>query len=331
MSRVTYFPRYTTAENVVTNTTLHLFSQINQHSADSFRAVLGELLGDADLPLGVNFQQQTRSMNSIPDGSILQEPVHVVIETKVTAGVDIDQLIRHCGTFDKGRKGNYLLLLTKAKVDRKFLEPVYSKAKEFGAAFWNVTFEELCHSLKDLAKAHETHLLRVVEDYAAYCSDMNLLPDRRKWLRIVPCGDTFTLNQQWHVYYQPTERSYSNHDFIGIYTNKAVRLVGHVAAIYDNKTDENGVMQLTLFSGADRPEFRQRIIGIIADSLTEIGWDLKSDNRFFCAEAFIPTFFAKTSSGGIQGPRFWDVSAQVEKADNNDIELAGLLRNVTWE
>ena len=330
MSRITYYPRYTTPENVVTNTTLHLFSQINQHSADTFRAFLGELLGDADLPLGINFQQQTRSANSIPDGSILQEPVHVVIETKVTAGVDIDQLIRHCGSFEKGKNGNHLLLLTKDKVDKKFLEPVISKAKEIGAAFWNVTFEELCASLKDLAKAHETHLLLVVEDYAAYCADMNLLPDRRKWMRIVPCGETFALNQQWHVYYQPTERSYSNHDFIGIYTQKAVRLVGHVAAIYDNKTDDNGVMQMTLFSGTDRPEFRQRIIGIIADSKTEVGWDLESDYRFFCAEEFVPTLFEKTSSGGIQGPRFWDISAQAEKAIN-DAALAGLLRKVTWE
>jgi hypothetical protein len=173
-------------------------------------------------------------------------------------------------------------------------------------------------------------LLLVVEDYAAYCADMNLLPDRRKWMRIVHCGETFALNQQWHVYYQPTERSYSNHDFIGIYTQKAVRLVGHVAAIYDNKTADNRVRQLTLFSGTDRPEFRQRIIGIIADSKTEVGWDLESDYRFFCTEEFVPTLFEKTSSGGIQGPRFWDISAQAENA-NNDAALAALLRNATWE
>src|ERR1017187_2680253 len=87
---------------------------------------------------------------------------------------------------------------------------------------------------------------------------------------------------------------------------------------------------LTLFSGTDRPEFRQRIIGMIADSKSEIGWDLESDYRFFCAEEFIPTHFEKTSSGGIQGPRFWDISEQAELA-NNDSEIAARLRNVTWE
>ena len=106
MSSVTYFPRYTTAENVVTNTTLHLFSQINQHSADTFRAVLGEIVGVMlKCRWGINFRQQTRSPQSVPDGSILQERVHVLIETKVTASTDIDQLIRHCESFDKGKNG----------------------------------------------------------------------------------------------------------------------------------------------------------------------------------------------------------------------------------
>jgi hypothetical protein len=115
MARITYSSRYTTAENVVTNNTLHLFTLINQHSPDRLRAVLSELFGDEEVPLGINFQQQTRSKTSVPDGSILQEPVHIVIETKVGAGVNADQLVRHCESFGKERKGNYLMLLTKEK------------------------------------------------------------------------------------------------------------------------------------------------------------------------------------------------------------------------
>ena len=203
MAHITYFQRYTTPENVVTNTTLHLFSQINQHSSDRLKQVLSELLGDVEMPLGINFQQQIRSASSVPDGGILQEPVHIVIETKVTAGVDVDQLIRHCESFDKGRSGNYLLLLTKNKADEQALESVRRKAKEIGATFQNVTFEKLCDSLKGLAKEYETHLTRVIEDYSAYCTDMDLLPDRRKWLRIVPCGTTFDLNKQWNAIINP--------------------------------------------------------------------------------------------------------------------------------
>lgn len=331
MPQVTYFQRYTTRENVVTNTTLHLFSQINQHSSDRLRQVLSELLGDVEMPLGINFQQQIRFEASVPDGGILQEPIHIVIETKVTAGVDVGQLLRHCETFDKGRSGNHLLLLTKNRTEDQLLEPVRRKVKEIGVTFQNVTFEKLCESLKGLAKEHETHLMRVIEDYAAYCTDMDLLPDRRKWLRIVPCGTTFDLNKQWHVYFQPTDRGYSDHDYIGIYNQKSVRLLGRVVAIYDTKVDAVGQMQMTLIDGTDRPEFHKRIEGMVTDSKQKVGWELRDDHRFFCADQFLPTEFEKTSWGGIQGPRFWDISEQVKKAGADDSKLADLLRNEKWE
>jgi hypothetical protein len=158
MAQVTYFQRYTTPENVHTNTTLHLFSQINQHSSDRLRQVLSELLGDVEMPLGINFQQQIRSETSVPDGGILQEPVHIVIETKVGAGVNIDQLIRHCKSFVKGRTGNCLMLLTKNEIDEQVLDPVRREANEIGAIFQNVTFEKLCHSLQGLARAFQQKL-----------------------------------------------------------------------------------------------------------------------------------------------------------------------------
>ena len=329
MAHITYFQRYSTYENVVTNTTLHLFSQINQHSPDRLRTVLSELFGDVEMPLGINFQQQTRSESSVPDGSILQEPVHIIIETKVDAGVSADQLIRHCERFVKGRTGNYLMLLTKNEASPKNLEPVRRKAKDMGVVFQDVTFEKLCVTLQNLAKEYETHLVRIIEDYKAYCSDMELLPDRRKLLRIVPCGKTFDLNEKWHVYYQPTDRSYSNHEYIGIYNQKSVRLVGKVAAIYDNYIDKAGKMQLKLFSGEDRSEFHERIIGMVDDSKQKVGWEIDSDTRFFCVDKFQHTNFEKISSGGIQGPRFWDISDFVKNAPS-DFELANLLCKQRW-
>lgn len=331
MSNITFFQRYSTQENVVTNTALYLFSQINQHSPDRLRQVLTALLGENEIPLGINFEQQIRFKNSVPDGFILQEPVHIVIETKVTAGVNADQLIRHCQSFVKGRPGNYLMLLTKNEADEQVIEPVRRAAKEIGAVFQNVTFEKLCACLKDLAEKHETHLMQVVEDYSAYCTEMGLLPDRRKLLRIVPCGTTFDLNKQWHLYYQPTDRSYSAHEYIGIYNQKAVRLIGKVSAIYDNQTNAIGQMQLTLFTGEDRPEFRNRIEGMVTDSKQKVGWDMSSGTRFFCAVELLPTDFKKTSPGGIMGPRFQDISEQVGKTGSDDLKLAELLRHEEWD
>ena len=329
MSRVTYFPRYSGVENAVTNTTLHLFSQINQQSTERLRALLSELLGGEEVPLGISFEQQRRSSNSIPDGSILQEPLHIVIETKVDMGVNTDQLIRHFGAFSRGRTGNYLVLLTKHDVPASQVANVIAKSTETGVIFKHVTFEQLCRQLEDFAESYETHLWRVVADFRAYCSEMNLLPDRRKWLRIVPCGTTFNLNVEWNVYYQPTERSYSAHEYLGIYNQKAVRYVGKVAAVYDNDT-VNGAMVLKLVEGFGKQEFEQRINGMVQATKAKVGWDVSSDTRFFCVEKFAATSFVKKSSGGIMGPRFWDITKNV-KPGITDAEIAEALRQQSWE
>jgi hypothetical protein len=168
MSHVTYFPRYTSNENAATNSTLHLFSQINQHSVERLSELLTALFDDEELPLGITFEQQKRKGSSVPDGAIQQEPIHIVIETKVDASVDVSQLIRHCGTFTAGRTGNYLMLLTRDTVAPEQIIEVRKQAKAFGATFKHITFEGLCEGLEDCAEDHEIHLKRVVEDYREY-------------------------------------------------------------------------------------------------------------------------------------------------------------------
>ncbi|RYD46453.1 MAG: hypothetical protein EOP85_07400 [Verrucomicrobiaceae bacterium] len=330
MGQVTYFQRYTSQENSVTNTTLHLLSQINQHSSDLLKTLLGNLLGDKEMPLGVTFQQQVRS-GSVPDAIILQEPIHIVIETKVTAGVGHNQLINHLGSFTKGIAGNYLVLLTKVPVDEKSLLPVHRAAKAAGVVFHATTFEQICNELSGLGKEHETHLVRIIKDYESYCSDMDLLPDRRKWLRIVPCRDTFNLNARHGVYYHSSGRGYSPFSYLGLYTQKAVRRIGVVTAVYDSETLDEGPLQLTLVDGNDTPQFRERIEGMIIDSETQNGWcHLRSGHRFFCVDRFYETYFEKKSWGGIQGPRFWDISGVADKAKDLQ-EIAGALKNEHWE
>ena len=330
MSQVTYFPRYSGHENVVTNSTLHLLSQINQHSTERLRAFLGDLLGDQDLPLGISFEQQRHGGSSVPDGSILQESLHLVIETKVGSSVDPGQLVRHLDAFTKGRTGNYLILLTKVDVTPEQVSEVMAKSRETGVVFRHVTFERLCNQLEGLALAHETHLKHVTSDFQMYCSDEGLLPDRRRWLRIVPCGNSLQLNQKWGVYYQPTARGYSKHDYLGIYHRKVVRGVGRVVAVYDNADDGRGGMALRLAEGTDSADAERRVRGIVQETATALGWDVRRDHRFFCVEAFAPTDFKKTTPGGIMGARFWDVTDYL-KLGTTDEGLAEALRGRTWE
>jgi hypothetical protein len=291
--------------------------------------LLVDLLDDQEIPLGVNIDQQIRSATSVPDGVISQEPLHIVIETKVDAGMDVDQLKRHLQSFKQGRTGNYLLLLAIDAPMDAAVDPVYKAAQELGVTFKALTFETVCKSLKSSVHPHETQLNAIVEDFLLYCSDMELLPDRRSWMRIVPCGQTLNLNAKWGVYYQPVDRGYSKHEFIGIYQQKAVRYVGRIICVFDYvSTAAHG--DGSEVSGICDPGCLRRIQGIVADTKVNPGWDISSGHRFFCVDKFVPTDFRKISPGGIQGARFYDVSDMVKGATSID-ELAGSLRNKTWE
>jgi hypothetical protein len=329
MSSVTYFPRYSNQENAVTNTTLHLFSQINRHSTEKFQMLLCALIGDVEIPLGINFEQQTRSTVSVPDAVIQQFPVHVVIETKVTAGVDIGQLLRHCETFTPGVTGNFLMLLTKADVSEQNHELVREKAAQYSARFCAVTFERLCQALKTVAEPHEVHLRHIVDDFLRYADELQLLPDRRTWLSIVPCGDTIDLNALWHMYYKPASRGYEPTDFLGIYNQKAVRYIGRIVSVYDYLVGIDGTERFELVRGTPRNDFIPRIHSMIKGTEEEVGWRIGNGMRFFCAEQLISTEFKKTSPHGIQGGRYWDISAAVSEGQS-DVELAAVLREQTW-
>ena len=100
------------------------------------------------------------------------------------------------------------------------------------------------------------------------------------------------------MFCQATDRGYSRHDYLGIYTQKSVQLLGKIVATYDSEADEHGQMQIKLFDGEDRPEFRQRISRMAVETKEQVGWDLESGTRFFCADKFLPT-----EDGQGSGPR----------------------------
>ena len=327
MSRITYFPRYSTKENVVTNTTLHLFSQIYRHSTERLRDLLSYILGEQDLAFGVDIHQQVRSGSSVPDGVISQEPLRIILETKVDASLNVAQLLAHCDRFDPGRRGNYLLLLSRDEQSRGQLEPVYEKAKLRGFTFKHLTFEALRDELVDSVEPYEIHLKAVVDDFVQYCADMGLLPDRRSLMRIVPCGSTANLNAKWDVYYHPADRGYTQHEYVGIYKDKAVRYIGKISSIVDYVANPSG--ENIIVAGQYDADCAKRVAGIIQDTKTVLGWDIASDHRFFCVEKFYPTDFRKNTPGGIQGARFYDLSGVIRE-DVSVQELANELRQKTW-
>ncbi len=327
MSDIHYFQRYSTKENSVTNTVLHLFARIYEHSPKRLRVLLNEIVDD-DIPIGISFAQQVRSSGSVPDGSIQQSPVKIMIETKVDAGVNVSQLKNHLANMGGGEY-HYLLLLTRDPVADSTLTPVVAAATAAGVGFVHRTFDQLCEYLDGKVEEHEIHLKPVVEDFTAYCDEMGLRQDRRVWLRVVPCGKSHALNRKYGIYFHPQNRPYHGHGILGIYWGKSVRLIGGVKSVYDVNL-VSGVFTKTLFQGAATDEFDDKIKGMIAETLPQTGWDVSTGHRFYCTPGFIETDYVKASSYGIQGSRKLDVTAYYP-AGTTLAELAAKLRTVKWD
>lgn len=328
MSEIHYFQRYSSRENVVTNNTLHLLSRVYEYSPARLKALFTQMFEQDNVELGVSFRQQTRGKNSVPDGMLMQSSVQIALETKVDAGINLDQLRRHLAGLPAGGQ-TFLLLLTRDSAAQSATDSLMREAADRGVIFKHLTFDRLCRLLEENVEPHETMLGVVVEDFVRYCSDEGLLAAKQAILRIVPCGSTLSLNIRHNIYYHPTDRSYRPFSYLGVYHDKRVKFVGRVLSVMDAEFNAAGTARITDEVGnqVNQCPYEAAIRAIVAETRAELGWDISTGHRFFVVQKFFPTDYRKVSHGGIQGPRNHDVT-HLKPSDAE--HLAELLRAQTW-
>ncbi|VAW14657.1 hypothetical protein MNBD_ALPHA12-426, partial [hydrothermal vent metagenome] len=94
MSGISYFQRYSQKENHATNNTMLVLRYFYNESPKKFEEIIGELTGGT-VSIGVEFNQQIRGQNSVPDAQISQRPFDIFIEAKLDGALDENQLERH--------------------------------------------------------------------------------------------------------------------------------------------------------------------------------------------------------------------------------------------
>lgn len=327
MGHIHYFQRYSSRENAVTNNTLQLFARIYEQSPTQLANLLSEITVQ-NVEIGIDINQQQRSGDSVPDGSIEQRSFKILIETKVDSGVDHKQLKRHANQF-KSEEQKILLLLTKEVIGHEQLDKIASKVQGAspGVIFANTTFEEICSKSKLLFKEHETQINAIIEDYWQYCNDSELFDQAKFLMRVLPCGVSLKLNAKYGIYYHPSDRGYTNHRYLGVYANKSVRYIWKIKSVFDITWDGETLIK-ELVDGEDTDEFDDRIISIIEESKSHCGYFTDEGYQFFCGDP-VETNFRKESSGGIQGARFFNLKELTD--DLGSVEAIGKkLRGRTW-
>ncbi len=168
----------------------------------------------------------------------------------------------------------------------------------------------------------------LADDYIDYCNETGLVDQSRFLMRIVPCGISFEINREHGIYFDPSDRGYRKHDYVGIYTNKAVRVLWKIESVYDVDYDGRR-LDKTLIQGRDTDEYDGKIITVIGEAKRRCGYRVETGHRFFCGNP-IETNYTKSSSGGLFGRRF--VNLKEEIGDFVDAsEVAEKLDGSEWE
>lgn len=327
MSKIHYFQRYSQPENAATNNTLQLISKICEYSSYKASELFSDIFSEA-LYVGLQIEQQKKFSDSIPDAYIMQQGFKIVVEAKIDTAVSDSQIYNHAKCLS-GDAGKFILLITKIKTSREQEQRIRDKLASNNISFASITYKDLCEKVKKLFNDYEEEILHIVEDYELYCSEVNLIDQSEHMMRIVPCGDSYILNQKYAIYYTPKDRGYSKHTYLGIYKEKSVNTFFKIDSIIQMNFEDEAFTKVTL-EGRDTDDYNSRIKDIIVEAKKVCGHNIGNGHIFFCGIQTHATNYRKISPGGIMGARMHNMKERIGEFTTCE-DLAEKMKNVTWK
>lgn len=333
---ISLFSGYDQPENRTTNYCLLMLRMLYQENPKLLAEALETLLpGQADLQVGVQFRQQVLKGNAMPDGIIAQPAFSVYVETKHSDWHYDKQLKRHLEALDREPVGTKVLVAL-AKFDGDIttrfteIETLCATQYEGKIKFVAASFEHFLAAIR--AASLTLSLTALADDFEQYLNETSLLPNWRKQLDVVNCGEFHSLQVEAGVYVCPAQGGAYSHrrcEYLGMYWDKAVNKVASILGVVDVDPAEGGTAEI-LWNNDRAGGLTDAALITQAQQRFYHAWpDRDWVGRVFVLGTLFDTRFEKDSSGGMLGSKqyFWvggDIQAQ------NAEELARALRNHTW-
>lgn len=338
MSSIHYFQRYSQKENATTNNTLLLFSRLYFFSPTRFEGFLKEILEDAPIVVGVSFEQQIRSKNSVPDASFYQKSFRVLIETKLYQNFSEKQLHKHLIEFNNDDNNilNVLLHISPSLPPTEFVNNIKEAVREYeiknsiNIKFICTTFEKIISTFESVILENDFEMKEIIEDFKEYCAHDELLPKENYLMRALTCGWTLDENFEFGLYYDPIYRGYQNHKYIGIYSQKSVRGIGEIENIISASLTNGKLIVLDSLSEVTKQQ-EARIKGVIKKAKENNNWDLAGGHKYFLVKKFHETNYRKRTPYPIQRAKYFNLSEILDMKSLPPVEeIAELLRSKEW-
>lgn len=341
MSSVTYFQRYSQKENVATNNTLLLLRYFHERAPGILQQALSTILNDEPLHVGLQFTQQVRGSDSIPDGSINQQAISIHIETKVSGHLDTEQLKRHIASIkSKSLKGAQIWLLGLNVPDNDPVSAEFSKALSedsslyAGVRFAYVSFKQLHNILENLCPDYDIEAQAILTDFLDYLEASHLVP-RTGSIKVFPTGGSLKVNVAHKLYFEPAQwQRATSYDFIGLYSQKCVRYIGRCNKNVVAWRDASGAVAFEAEPAKNEAEAIRTRISAAMEAADKVYPGMSCEpHRYYLLPDLCETRLRKISKGGIMGPRVFFLSDRIPEwsDDLTTFQIAEMLEEQTFE
>lgn len=322
----------------MTNNALLFLGRIHELGPIHFEKVLRSLFEDAmgEMTVGISMAQQKPAKNGgVPDGLIEQDSFKVVVETKRSKAFDAAQLSRHAASFQNESTRILMLLSPEALTTTELDKLQKSFTLPAGVKVVSTSFEDLIESAKGANTRDDATFNDLVEDYESYCINDDLLPVSKYLMRAITAGQTIQQNLDYGLYYDDATRGFSDHAYLGLYNQKAVRAVGRIVdQITADLVDGKLVNVHSEIVGKADPAHLKLISEVIAAALADQGWHIATGHRFFIVDKFVPTDFIKDSKNPIMRTKYFDLRDYLHLKSRSEMpdvtEIAQQLNGKGW-
>jgi hypothetical protein len=295
------------------------------------------LISPDDLVIGARLtEQESATSGRIADGVIRQRSFHIVLETKLHANFNVEQLQGHLAAFDSSQEGLQVLLLlgtgkpANLSAARQAVAAYNTQHKKSVHLAW-ITFADVVKTCRDVLPEHDFMMLEMLDDYENFCMEKGLIRNNDADFMVVNCAKSLPDNLKFRLYYHRT-RPNPQPKYIGFYADKAVRAIGVLEKLAFVDRKENAVR---ILDGDALTSEEQARIEKSMDSASKRDWNINTDHWFFLAGHVEETIFRKDTKYPMWGPwRYFDLRKVLgldAKTNLPDLSsLAHELRNRKW-
>jgi hypothetical protein len=329
MSRnIRLFPTYSQKENQTTNHCLLILKMLYEENPKFLSDVLSVLLGENFAgTVGVQFAQQRRGKDSVPDGEITQKSFSIFIETKLASDFGKEQLLAHLETLKEKQGQRVLLALGNFEQDipsHPDFPEIESTAKGNDVYFAAISFEQFFQGIQQPSLSK--NLVDAISDFGEYLDENSLLPSWKYRLDVVNCKGSFDSVLQHKIYTCPAQGGSYNHRrslYFGTYRNKCVEQISQIEAVIDLESEDEATI---VWRNDSRTE--KDLVEVAIERRQQIG-DSWYPVRIFLLGDMYHTNFVKASSGGMfVSKQYFDIAKlKVSSAEDLAVKLTGK----TWE